>query len=330
MAESTTHSKTAVHWFAEAPSLAELPAVIDVEVTQPPNPPEAIQTKFVGLSYESAYAEADSFVRVADEMARKWGVGGGGLGGASRVVDFGSGWGRISRTLLRQVKPTDLYCLDVDAEMTALVNTTLPGVNAMTVKPMPPTPLGDSTFDAVLAFSVFSHLSPAAHEAWAAEFGRITSTGAVVVITVLDELFFTQVRGAQKGVADGSADEFSSGLATVFADVDGAERAYESGEAQFAGTGGGEVRTGDFYGWAIAPPAYVQRVWGAAGFRIVEWVRSGVIVPQALVMMIREADDVVPDRKPVRVSAQVVSQESLLGRVRRLLGAARRSVRPSG
>ncbi|MDQ1731408.1 MAG: hypothetical protein QOK10_1567, partial [Pseudonocardiales bacterium] len=32
---------------------------------------------------------------------------------------------------------------------------------------------------------------------------------------------------------------------------------------------------------------YIERVWGAAGFRVVEWIPSGTLFPQALVFMIR-------------------------------------------
>ena len=68
------------------------------------------------------------------------------------MIDFGSGWGRITRTLLTKTPATNLYALDVDDRMTALLNTTLPGVNAMTVNPMPPTPLATGAFDGVVAF----------------------------------------------------------------------------------------------------------------------------------------------------------------------------------
>lgn len=272
--------------FASAPSLSALPGVVDVRTAVPPNPPEEIQVKFVGRSYADAYAEAESFVRVCDELAAKHGPGE--LGSLARIVDFGSGWGRITRTLLLKTQPSRVFAIDVDEEMTALVNTTLPGVNAMTVTPEPPTVLGDSSIQAVLAFSVFSHLSGPAHEAWAAEFGRLVADGGVVAITVLDEVFFAQVAGAQAAVAAGSPDAFATSLATTFPDVDGARKAFDRGEIQFAGTGGGEVRTADYYGWAAAPRKYVQRVWGDAGFRLAEWVPSGVLFPQALAFLVAD------------------------------------------
>src|SRR5687768_10056082 len=167
-----------IHRFARADTLRVVPSVVDVMRIAPPNPPESVQAAFVGSSYLTAYAEAASFVRVADEWLghhrdRR-------LADASRVVDFGAGWGRISRLLLAHVHPSALYALDIDVEMTALVGSTLPGVNAMTIGPYPPTVLRDGMADAVLSFSVFSHLSPAAHAAWAREFGRLSGPGTMV------------------------------------------------------------------------------------------------------------------------------------------------------
>jgi hypothetical protein len=288
MAEPDSVLDRLIHSFAAAETLAQLPPVVDVQGTAPPNPPEATQAKFVGASYVTAYAEAASFVRVADEWSQRHRNRG--LGSSANVVDFGSGWGRISRFLLAHVPPSALYAVDVDLEMTALVNTTLPGVNAMTVASMPPTVLRDSVTDSVLAFSVFSHLSPDAHVAWAHEFGRIVSDTGMVFLTVLDHVFLDQVRGAKEAVAGGSQEPFTASLAECFPDLDAARARYNAGEPAYAGVGGGGVLTGDFYGWAAIPKAFVERVWGEAGFDIVEWVPSGTLFGQAMVALVQRRD----------------------------------------
>jgi len=292
-----------------------VPEVIDIGSVVPLNPPEAIQMKFVGLSYENAYAEAETFVNVADEFAAKHGRGG--FASFDRIVDFGSGWGRITRTLLEKVPATKVHALDVDSQMTALVNTTLPGVNALTISPEPPTILGDASVDALIAFSVFSHLSGPAHEAWAGEIGRVVAPGGVVAVTVLDEAFFGQIAGAQAAVRAGNADPFAENLASTFIDLAAAQAGYNTGDVQFAGSGGGEVRTADYYGWAAAPSKYVERVWGAAGFRVVEWVPSGVLFPQALVFMVRQ-----PDGGAVGATAAVratAAKRNLVTRIKQII-----------
>jgi SAM-dependent methyltransferase len=277
------HPADLIDPLAGSPTIEVLPEPIELVRQLPPNPPEALQMKFVGSAYRAAYVEAANFVQAADEFAAKHGRGG--LATLGPVVDFGSGWGRITRMLLALVPAQRLYALDVDQGMTALVNTTLPGVNAITVGPEPPTVLGDGAVDAIVAFSVFSHLSGRAHATWAAEFGRILSPGGVVALTVLDDSFFDQVAAAHAAAAAGSTDAFAESFTTGFPDVSASRAGYKAGQLQYASTGGGEMRTGDYYGWAVAPRAYVERVWGESGIRLLEWVPSGVLFNQAMVFL---------------------------------------------
>ena len=270
---------------AQAETLPGLPPVVDVLRRPPPNPPEAVQTAFVGSSYMDAYTEAATFVHVADTWLERH--RGRRLADARLVLDFGSGWGRISRLLLAHVPPRALYALDVDIEMTALVGSTLPGVNALTVAPLPPTVLRNGIADAVLGFSVFSHLSPGAHAAWAAEFGRLSAPGAMAVVTLLDEGFFHQVESAKKAVARGRDDGFTTALADCLPDLSDARARYKAGEPVFAAVGGGGPRAAEFYGWAVVPPGFVRKAWAHGGFEVVEWVRSGVLFPQVMLGLVR-------------------------------------------
>jgi hypothetical protein len=270
-----------IHSFASGEIMADVPPVVDVFTAPPLNPPASIQIAFVGAQQLEAFAEAASFVRVADQWSIRHRQQS--LQTASHIVDFGSGWGRISRFLLAYVPPTAVYALDVDVQMTALVESTLPGVNALTVAPLPPTVLRDGVAEAVLAFSVFSHLSPAAHTAWAHEFGRLISPGGMAFVTLLDSAFFDQSARAAVAVAEGDTSTFSYALANLFPDLDDTRARFDRGEPVYAGSGGGGVRTGDYYGWAAIPVEFMRRVWDAAGFDIVEWVPSGVLFAQAMV-----------------------------------------------
>jgi hypothetical protein len=174
--------------------------------------------------------------------------------------------------------------------MTALVGSTLPGLNVMTVDSLPPTVFRDGFADAALAFSVFSHLSPEAHEAWAQEFGRLIAPKGMVFITLLDSVFFDQVQATKDAVAAGSTDAFTLSLSQCFPDLGETRRRYAAGEPAYAGLGGGGVLTGDYYGWAAVPPEYVKRVWGEAGFDVVEWVASGKLFQQAMVGLVRRSE----------------------------------------
>ena len=108
-------------------------------------------------------------------------------------------------------------------------------------------------------------------------------------VTFLDEACLDQVGGAKEAVAQGSQEPFAKSLAECFPDLAGAREAYRAGQPAYAGVGGGGALTGDYYGWAAVPPAYVKRVWGAAGFDAVEWVPSGTLFPQAMVGLIKRS-----------------------------------------
>jgi hypothetical protein len=315
---------------AQAPVIDALPVAVDVRHEPPANPPQELQEKFVGMSFESAYLEAYSFVSVVDEKLVKYGLPG--LESAARIVDFGSGWGRISRLLLGKLTPTSLYALDVDPEMTTLVNRTLPGINAMTVSSFPPSALAESGFDGVLAFSVFSHLSEEAHTAWAREFGRLVRPGGFAAVTVLDASLFDAVRSAQGEVADGSPSPFAVNMSTTFPDVAAATRSFRDGQFQFAQVGADGARDSQHYGWAAAPIPFLERTWGEAGFRILDYVPAHVLFPQSLVVMERltqpgpsagDGQTATAADYP-RHSTGSMPRRSLVDRLRRRVGSALR------
>ena len=276
---------------ADAPVLPESPTVVDVTTRLPLNPSMDVQRKFVGASFGAAYKEAAAFVNQARTWRAELGLP---TDRRNVVLDFGSGWGRISRMLLEDQAPTDLYCLDVDPSMTALIQTTLPGVNAMTGTPLPPSVLGDGVVTEAFAFSVFSHLSEAAHAAWATEFGRIVAPGGLVYITTLEKDFLRQVRNCQKAVQRGSAEPFHQHLAKLIPDLPAADRAFENGEFIYCDAGADGPRTGDFYGWAAVPRSWMEQHWGAAGFTIKHWVPTGKLFGQAMIGLQRQPDGVVP------------------------------------
>ena len=266
---------------AAAATLKVLPDIADPLKHPPLNPPAKLQKKFVGSSYEDAYEEALSFVKVADDWSATSGLGK--PDALRRILDFGSGWGRITRVLLtRNVQAVNLTAADVDPTMTALVNVSLPGVNAITVDSLPPTMLADSSHDLVTAFSVFSHLAPQAHEAWATEFGRLVADDGLVIMTLLDAGFFEQLRWARATP--------KSGFAGIFGDhLTEAETHFKEGGIAYDSNHPDGVRSGDFYGWAAASKPYVERVWGEAAFDVIQWVPSGVLFPQAMVALKRRS-----------------------------------------
>lgn len=100
------------------------------------------------------------------------------------MVDFGCGWGRLTRFLARDVAPGQLYACDpVDAILDVCRQTGVPAVLGRTDFLPEQLPF-DERFDLAFAFSVFTHLSEVAHESCLRALHRAVVPGGIVVVTV--------------------------------------------------------------------------------------------------------------------------------------------------
>jgi SAM-dependent methyltransferase len=100
------------------------------------------------------------------------------------LLDFGVGCGRILQYFALYAKSCRLVGADVDETAVDWCAKHLDFAAFRTLPRHPPSPFADGEFDAVYAFSVFSHLPEALHLAWLAELARITRPGAALVVTV--------------------------------------------------------------------------------------------------------------------------------------------------
>ena len=82
------------------------------------------------------------------------------------VLDFGCGWGRMTRFFLKDVRPENLHGADVSPSLVALCRESIPSCPFWLIDPMPPSTFDRDTFDVIYAYSVFSHLSERAHLRW--------------------------------------------------------------------------------------------------------------------------------------------------------------------
>jgi len=101
-----------------------------------------------------------------------------------RVLDWGCGCGRLSVHLQREGLAEELFGCDIDGEAVAWCQESLPGGRFERCGEFPPTPYPDRHFDLLIAFSVFTHLSEEAQQAWLAEAHRILAPGGRMVTTV--------------------------------------------------------------------------------------------------------------------------------------------------
>ena len=109
------------------------------------------------------------------------------FGQPGALLDFGCGCARILRYFGYYTETTTLWGVDVDGEAVDWCHDHIEFANFLRVGFEPPSPFPAKRFQAVISFSVFSHLSEERHLAWLDELARITSPGAVLVLTVQGE-----------------------------------------------------------------------------------------------------------------------------------------------
>lgn len=238
---------------------------------------EEAQRMFVGSSGVVAPKEASRFVKVVLIQLAKHGLS---LSDESVAVDFGSGWGRYTRFMLKYVHPDNLYGLEVSSSMVEHCRKAFGMANFLKVDTLPPCPLRSSMVDLVFGYSVFSHLAPHCADAWIAEFARITKPGALVLMTTQGRSFIDFCRSVRES-GDRSHPWFVS-LAKAFVDSDQARSDYDAG--QFLHFGEGQY--GGTYGESLIPSGYIERHWGKY-FDLVDFIDNRAILPQALFVLQR-------------------------------------------
>ncbi len=110
----------------------------------------------------------------------------------STVLDFGCGWGRLTRYLLRDVAPGRLFgCDPVEGILEVCRANRIAATFARS--PVIPERLPfDERFDLVFAFSVFTHLSETAHEHCLAALQQSLRPGGILIVTIRPPDYLTQ------------------------------------------------------------------------------------------------------------------------------------------
>ena len=179
------------------------------------------------------------------------------LAADTRILEFGCGWGRILRTFLDEVSPEYLVGIDAQEWMLDIARqTTMRPGYAMywRTAPLPQGDLPANTFDLIYAYSVFSHLSEKAANAWIAEFARILAPGGIVCVTTRPR------KHIQMWGNPHEHSEHTPGYAKIFANAEEDLARYDAGEFIFHPAGSHEL-TDELYGEAVVPEAYARQHW---------------------------------------------------------------------
>jgi SAM-dependent methyltransferase len=107
----------------------------------------------------------------------------------SHVLDFGCGWGRLTRMLARDVGPGALYgCDPTQAILDVCAELRVPATLARSEFVPERLPF-DRRFDLAYAFSVFTHLSERSHQACLRALHDALEPGGILVVTIRPPAF---------------------------------------------------------------------------------------------------------------------------------------------
>lgn len=232
-----------------------------------PAPPAHLRERVVGQDDLVAYRRSGLVDWWRIEGCLRLGGFDPAAGGA--LLDFGVGCGRIAQCFALYADRLSLSGCDVDPEAIDWCAAHLDFARFAAIRPAPPTSFAAASFDALYAFSVFSHLPERLHLEWIAELHRITRPGGTVVLTVHGRHVVAEVLGgralpgAREGLARQRAALESRGFAFVPYEKLGWRN--EQNEAFFADW---DLST---YGDSFILETYVRQQW-TRWFDVVEWV----------------------------------------------------------
>ncbi len=117
----------------------------------------------------------------------------------TKLLDVGSGWGRIIRFFMKDILPKNLFGCDVSSKIIDVCKTSFHGeLDFQLIKPLPVTPYENESFDIIEGYSVFSHLSSFAVLHWMNEYFRILKPGGMLAMTVWKESRFDFIQKIQR------------------------------------------------------------------------------------------------------------------------------------
>jgi len=275
----TTHKMTDDQYFALVVKSLEKSTINDLQM--PGFPEDSIQKQFVGSTQRDALQEGFNFYKVVKQYCQSLGNP---IRPNTKIVDFGCGWGRITRFFFKDIHPENIFGLDVDFDMISFCSTSLHCGTYQTVNPEPPTEFKDNSVDIIFAYSVFSHLAKTFAINWIKEFSRILKPNGVLLATTQARFFFDYVESLKDQELGFS---WHKTIVNAFDPIEVTKKKYDGGQFIYVPTGGGGIRSGNFYGEALIPKEFVEKEFGK--FLKFRYFISDINkLPQALFVMQKE------------------------------------------
>jgi 2-polyprenyl-3-methyl-5-hydroxy-6-metoxy-1,4-benzoquinol methylase len=242
----------------------------------PTLPDEGVQKRFTGgvgdESIRSAFAfygfPREALTRYRPELEQP------------RVLDYGCGWGRVTRLFLRDTPADRIVGIDCTPSAIETSRATNRWTRFELVDPLPPTGLPAGTFDLVTCYSVFSHLSEPAHEQWLEELHRLLAPKGLLVASTWGRRYIEECEMSRQGTLT----DMHLGAKRAFVGTDEWLERYDAGQFCHSPVGGGESLPSEFYGETCIPRSYVEAHW-TRWFTLLEYVSDRSRLWQDVIIM---------------------------------------------
>lgn len=245
----------------------------------PSFPPDDVQLRFTGLTARDNLLQARSFYEYAAARSQLRQVP------DPRILDFGGGWGRVSRFFLRDAPPRRITVADCLTDSIHWLRETHNPCDIRKNKALPPIRGLGRGFHLIYAYSVFSHLSPEAARAWLDYLISLLRPEGWLVITTMAGAFLDHLAGQGRGA-------LLSEYGGLLPSPEVMRARYEQGEVQFYPTGGGGELASSFYGIALLPRRYFLENYGGI---LVDFTEDVPRVNQAVVALRKPPINATPD-----------------------------------
>ncbi|MDG2189580.1 MAG: class I SAM-dependent methyltransferase [Paracoccaceae bacterium] len=115
-----------------------------------------------------------------------------------KILDYGCGWGRITRLMATLSDDENIHGVDVDGRLISSANECASTIQFSEIESMGTLPFDNDSLDLLFANSVFSHLSEVSAIATLGELTRILAPDGLLIISVLEQVemqkFYSNVK----------------------------------------------------------------------------------------------------------------------------------------
>ncbi len=222
-------------------------------VMLPTLPSDEVQISFTGLCGRANLQQAFNFYRYICSVCQINDIR------EPRILDFGGGWGRVSRFFLRDTLPECIFISEVREYAIQCIRATGNRCQVIHNQPRPPILELTGLFDLVYAYSVFSHLSGEYVHAWINYLLGVLRPGGYLVFTTNGQQFIDNLEHLPLETNDPNLQELFRRLREDLPLPEEIRRRHLKGEFQFYPLGVGAELTSDFSGETLIPRSYIEK-----------------------------------------------------------------------